>query len=541
MGDHLFISADQWAGDYALKLADALQEAGFSVWMEDHTDLSEEHRRAVRQAVADCAAFIVLVTPAAQESERMLEEVMAALHGDKPVFPLLLAGRSWSLLEGIEHLDVRSGQLPPPDFYDRLGRHAPRRPSYISDEHTLLEEEASPAPSPAPRRRSLMDWLNEREAEEPEQEQGETAEEKETDTTPPLFPRPGRSRAFVPPEVAPPPAPRPTPLAPAAPSAPEKSFWADGATRGLEGGLAPETGEREEVYFTLYHPDEAAAGRWYTLLTYAHVESVLKQVQEDAKRFIPEMGEQQREVRGKKPARLARGTELRFVPEAEGVEFNPPSLSLHWNEDMERAGFRFRASADLIGEPCFGEMSIYVGPLEIACLRFAIHVIDPASVKEGRPSKTHVVTARQYRHIFASYSHRDTPIVQTCVAAAKAVGDTVLIDLETLRAGEVWDKALERMIEQADVFQLFWSENAKNSKYVRKEWTYALEHSHGKGTGEAPGAGFIRPVYWQKPLPTPPRKLKHLHFKYQPDLIRPSGLMPLSDAGGGKTPSTPEG
>ena len=281
--------------------------------------------------------------------------------------------------------------------------------------------------------------------------------------------------------------------------------------------------EREEVYFTLYHPDEAAAGKWYTLLTYAHIGSVLKQVQEDAKRFIAEMGEQQREVRGKKPARLARGTELRFMPEAEGVEFNPPSLTLKWNEDMERASFRFRAAAELIGEPCFGEMSVYAGPLEIACLRFAVHVIDPASVKEGRPSQTHVVTARQYRHIFASYSHRDTPIVQTCVAAAKAVGDTVLIDSETLRAGEVWDKALERMIEQADVFQLFWSENAKNSKYVRKEWSYALEHSHGKGTGEAPGAGFIRPVYWQKPMPTPPRKLKHLHFKYQPDLIRSSG------------------
>jgi hypothetical protein len=41
---------------------------------------------------------------------------------------------------------------------------------------------------------------------------------------------------------------------------------------------------------------------------------------------------------------------------------------------------------------------------------------------------------------------------------------------------------------------------------VRKEWSYALEHSKGPG--------FIRPVYWQQPLVPPPPELNDLHFTY---------------------------
>ena len=38
------------------------------------------------------------------------------------------------------------------------------------------------------------------------------------------------------------------------------------------------------------------------------------------------------------------------------------------------------------------------------------------------------------------------------------------------------------------------------------EWQYALQHSKDEG--------FIRPVYWEKPLIPPPSKLSHMHFAY---------------------------
>jgi hypothetical protein len=64
------------------------------------------------------------------------------------------------------------------------------------------------------------------------------------------------------------------------------------------------------------------------------------------------------------------------------------------------------------------------------------------------------------------------------------------------------------MISDADVFQLFWSWNAMASPMVHKEWQYALDLGR---------THFVRPVYWEEPLPEqpglPPEELRSLHFQ----------------------------
>ena len=43
-----------------------------------------------------------------------------------------------------------------------------------------------------------------------------------------------------------------------------------------------------------------------------------------------------------------------------------------------------------------------------------------------------------------------------------------------LRAGEQWQPRLLELIEDADVFQLFWSGNSMDSRHCRIEWEHAL-------------------------------------------------------------------
>ena len=80
-------------------------------------------------------------------------------------------------------------------------------------------------------------------------------------------------------------------------------------------------------------------------------------------------------------------------------------------------------------------------------------------------------------------------------------------DMLKLDPGERWEQQLYRHIDSADLFLLFWSSAARESKWVHKEVRYALRR---KGSDDAPPE--ILPVVIEKPVPEPPPELAHLHF-----------------------------
>ena len=258
----------------------------------------------------------------------------------------------------------------------------------------------------------------------------------------------------------------------------------------------------EEVSFTAYHPKEGRVESWHTLLVYVHALSALKKVRKDAKKFTEEI-KAPKETASAAPTRLARGTEITIVPSCEGITFNPERVSLKWMEDFHRSEFRFKADRSLSADAAKGLISIYVGPLIIATLKFAMlfSEAEPQSVAEEEQQ------ANMYRKdaIFISYSHKDTNIVEAFKLVHRATGHDVLIDIDNLRSGEEWNAELMRMIDRADIFQLFWSPNSSQSKYCAQEWEYALKQNK---------EGFIRPVFWQQPIPNPPEELSKYHFEY---------------------------
>jgi hypothetical protein len=207
-------------------------------------------------------------------------------------------------------------------------------------------------------------------------------------------------------------------------------------------------------------------------------------------------------------SRISYGAEIRIIPESEDFEFNPNNVKIIWSEDYHRVNFRFRTKTNLQKKLCSGEINVYVGPLQICCIPFTI-IIGASASKETYKLSSAVVGL--YRKIFVSYSHLDEEIVKACTQISKALGDAILIDSENLRSGEQWKQALEGLIDGADIFQLFRSKNAAQSESVKKEWQYALNKQRENN--------FIRPIYWDKnAIDLIPMELKHLHFKFLPDL-----------------------
>src|SRR5215203_537711 len=303
--------------------------------------------------------------------------------------------------------------------------------------------------------------------------------------------------------------------APAAPPMPE-------ATRGARGAVQPEKPLplHEDVRFSVYKPRVVAPGEWYPLLVFAHLDELASELSDEDREAIREIEAQAREAFAEVPqghskesegSRLAvpDEAEITFVPNIPGVQFNPPRATFLWFEPLHREDFRLRASAALEGKIARGHLSVFMGSILLAEINLNVKVDSQLASTALGAALQEREDARPYHDIFASYSHKDTAIVEEFERYIGALGSRYLIDRKTLRAGEVWDDRLRGMIREADVFQLFWSRNAMQSTFVEQEWRYALSLGREK---------FIRPTYWEDPLPElperglPPEDLRRLHF-----------------------------
>lgn len=273
-----------------------------------------------------------------------------------------------------------------------------------------------------------------------------------------------------------------------------------GATPSLDG-----------VQFSVFRPRRIQPGTPYRLLAFAHRERFanapdpLDEVQRQAQQMLEQAGAGDAELGIVAGRGVPHQSALTFVPSAEGIEFMPPRKTIRWREGVRRAEFRLRAGAGP-GGLRRGRVSVYLGSLLIGDVPLQLRV-SPDAPDTGEIER---VSAAAYRKVYAAYSGGDEVIVAQLEALADAFGDPYLTDLNELRSGEQWSQRLAEMIREADVFQLFWSEQAMSSAFVRGEWEYALALGRP--------AGFIRPVYWESPRPEapglPPPALERWPFQY---------------------------
>jgi len=238
----------------------------------------------------------------------------------------------------------------------------------------------------------------------------------------------------------------------------------------------------------------------------------------DAQKFSTELGDSIPTPRyTRSNVKLERDTLITVVPESCEIKFDPVELMKSWDGSWTRFLFDFELDQDLIGEVALVHVSIQVAGIEIACIsNCAIEVTESQQCNaEENPlayAKLSNQTSTLYQRIFVSYSQRDREITERYKLAQIALGNEAFIDVDDLRAGENWKAGLATAIDDADVFQLFWSRNSASSEYCRYEWTYALEFRCPDSKYES----FIRPVYWEKPMPAPPPELSHINFKFVP-------------------------
>lgn len=125
MGTHLFISYSRKDQDYVRKLAEHLREQRFEVWIDDRIDYGDRWWRTIVQAIRECAAFLLVMSPDSEESDWVEKEILLATNEKKPIVPLLLRGKVNPLCINRQPVDVTGGALPPKELVQRLRQFFP--------------------------------------------------------------------------------------------------------------------------------------------------------------------------------------------------------------------------------------------------------------------------------------------------------------------------------------------------------------------------------------------------------------------------------
>lgn len=238
---------------------------------------------------------------------------------------------------------------------------------------------------------------------------------------------------------------------------------------------------------------------WSILRAYLYPQSEEGQVSADSRQLQKETREG-REFGSSVGSSIRKGTVITVSVELPCAEIRGNEQRFRWKGHWQKTDFGVRCIHPKPVSRQKGTVSWFAG---VVCIGQVEFTVECSPVAREEPLPNTLLTAAGYEKVFVSYSTQDRVIVDWLETTYVALGMTYLRDVKSLRSGEVWNKRLLDLIREADLFQLCWSTNAKRSTYVADEWRFALGLKK---------QSFIRPCYWEEPLPEPPPELKDLHF-----------------------------
>jgi hypothetical protein len=264
----------------------------------------------------------------------------------------------------------------------------------------------------------------------------------------------------------------------------------------------------QDLRFSIQYPKEIQPRVWYSLFAYVYHVKQAKDVGRDMAAMSQHGNANLLSPRPVTPIDSPSDVQLQIKPvDCRRLTFNPARTVIAVYDAWQRFHMEFFAEEHDADYDVEGAMALSLDPIDYEVTRVSMQLSVRPDAGKYEVARS---DARVYRRIFACYSHRDSMIVEQMGRMLEALGDRYLRDCLDLRAGQTWSNRLKELIDEADVFQLFWSSNAARSGFVEAEWRYA--HSLVQDGKKPPN--FIRPVYWEEPIPTPvPPELENLHFQ----------------------------
>jgi YD repeat-containing protein len=256
---------------------------------------------------------------------------------------------------------------------------------------------------------------------------------------------------------------------------------------------------------SVYSPPSVAPGQTIIVQVFAHLPEQIDEATRMATSFDASAAWR---VRKNLEAEVPRGAKLRFDLTAPGLKIGEPAQTLVWRGRPDSVQFAVTASKRRTPGTVLATVTVSLNSVPIGHVKFKLSVAPPEAGQAAAKPEWLGDDARRYSLAFVSYAREDRVQVVARVQMLQAVRIRYFQDVLAIDPGKRWKKELYRYIDQCDLFLLFWSRNAKKSKWVRKEARRAL----ARKAGDELAPPEIQPVILERPPARPWRELRDIHF-----------------------------
>jgi len=244
----------------------------------------------------------------------------------------------------------------------------------------------------------------------------------------------------------------------------------------------------DNVKFAITTPQRIQTNNVYLLDVWGFLEKDRENV---IKRAIEEAEERIKIKSTESTKLIQRGTILQVKLEIKKVKILYESIkTILWIGDICNTTFTIEVPEKLSNKTLSGRVLVFMNSCEIACLEFYLNIADTDETRD-----TLNLNEKYYKTAFASYAHKDRKEVFKRIQGLNNAEVDVFVDVKNLRTGEHYKEKILHEISFRDIFYLFWSKAASKSKWVNKEWNWALEKR---------GIDFIKPIPLVSPDKVPP-------------------------------------
>ena len=256
---------------------------------------------------------------------------------------------------------------------------------------------------------------------------------------------------------------------------------------------------------TVFAPPTVPRGEVFMVQVFTH----LPEQAEFAARLAHEFDDEaERRAVKSLEVKVERDSKLTFHITMPGLDVDEPVQHLIWRGSPTSVQFGVTVPQTFKPGVVVGTLTVSQNTVPIGHLKFKVTVAAARKQGDSELSPTGV-EARLYKKVFVSYASQDRREVLKRVQMLSHLHINFFQDVLDFEPGVRWEKELYRHIDESDLFLLFWSSAAKQSKWVMKEIQYALNRKGGDDLSPPE----ILPVPIEgPPQPAPPEELSHLHF-----------------------------